>query len=116
MSIDLSAMRSRLVTLRNEYIFQIGEIAHDLEEKAINTDDATGDLEDAAQEIYSEELSQGEVENLRMNLQLIDEALARIENDTYGICLECGNPIDDKRLEVIPYARYCLTDQVKHEE
>jgi DnaK suppressor protein len=36
----------------------------------------------------------------------IDQALLRIKEGSYGICARCGQPIDERRLEVIPTARY----------
>jgi DnaK suppressor protein len=36
----------------------------------------------------------------------IDQALLRIKEGTYGICARCGKPIDERRLEAMPTARY----------
>jgi DnaK suppressor protein len=36
----------------------------------------------------------------------IDQALLRIEEGSYGICVRCGRPIDERRLEALPTARY----------
>jgi DnaK suppressor protein len=36
----------------------------------------------------------------------IDQALLRIDEGTYGICMRCGNPIEERRLEAMPTARY----------
>ena len=36
----------------------------------------------------------------------IDQALLRIKEGTYGTCARCGKPIDERRLEAIPTARY----------
>ena len=36
----------------------------------------------------------------------IDQALLRIEEGTYGVCAKCGKPIDERRLEAMPTARY----------
>ena len=36
----------------------------------------------------------------------IDQALLRIKEGTYGTCARCGKPIDDRRLEAVPTARY----------
>ena len=36
----------------------------------------------------------------------IDQALLRIEEGTYGVCVKCGKPIDERRLEAMPTARY----------
>lgn len=42
-------------------------------------------------------------------LRLIDEALARIDTGTYGVCLRCGQTISPARLEAIPEAPFCLS-------
>ncbi len=42
----------------------------------------------------------------------IDEALLRIDDGTYGKCSDCNRVINKKRLEILPYARYCK----RHEE
>jgi DnaK suppressor protein len=44
-------------------------------------------------------------------LREISDALQRIEQGTYGVCLECEEPISVKRLEAVPWARYCVTCQ-----
>lgn len=36
----------------------------------------------------------------------IDQALLRIREGSYGVCARCGNSIDERRLEVVPTARY----------
>ncbi len=36
----------------------------------------------------------------------IDQALLRLKEGTYGICVRCGKPIDERRLEAVPTARY----------
>ena len=44
-------------------------------------------------------------------LREISDALRRNENGNFGICLECEEPISAKRLEAVPWARYCVTCQ-----
>src|SRR5215472_989756 len=44
-------------------------------------------------------------------LREISDALLRIEQGTYGVCLECEEPISVKRLEAVPWARYCVPCQ-----
>ncbi len=46
---------------------------------------------------------------------LISEALKRIETDTYGICEECDEPISQKRLAALPWAKFCITCQDVHD-
>src|SRR5215475_11807673 len=46
-------------------------------------------------------------------LREVSGALHRIDNGQYGVCLECEEPISAKRLEAVPWARYCVTCQDK---
>ncbi len=46
-----------------------------------------------------------------MLLREIDEALSRIEDESYGICMGCDDPISLKRLEAVAWARYCVPCQ-----
>ena len=44
-------------------------------------------------------------------LREIADALRRMEHGNYGTCLECEEPISIKRLNAVPWARYCVTCQ-----
>jgi DnaK suppressor protein len=44
-------------------------------------------------------------------LREISGALHRIDGGTYGICMECEQPISSKRLDAVPWARYCVSCQ-----
>jgi len=44
-------------------------------------------------------------------LREISDALLRIEQGTYAVCLECEEPISVKRLDAVPWARFCVTCQ-----
>jgi DnaK suppressor protein len=63
------------------------------------------------------QLSHDEFISLRLNsldyvqLKLIEEALDRIEAGDYGICLSCEEPIPSKRLQALPWAKYCVSCQ-----
>ena len=48
-------------------------------------------------------------------LQAIDEALARIERGTYGVCRDCGEPIAEARLNAIPWTRVCIICKEKQQ-
>ena len=49
-------------------------------------------------------------------LQQMLTALRRLENDSYGICVECEEPISSKRLRAIPWVTYCLRCQEQFEQ
>jgi DnaK suppressor protein len=42
---------------------------------------------------------------------LVSEALQRLEDGSYGVCAECDEPINEKRLAAIPWAKYCIRCQ-----
>ena len=46
-------------------------------------------------------------------LQAIEEALGRIDQGSYGVCRDCGEPIADARLNAIPWTRVCITCKEK---
>ncbi|MCB0088530.1 MAG: TraR/DksA C4-type zinc finger protein [Caldilineaceae bacterium] len=51
-----------------------------------------------------------------MDQQLLDQveqALARLKDGSYGECVECGQPINPQRLEILPYATLCIECQEK---
>ncbi|KAB2976633.1 molecular chaperone DnaK [Streptomyces sp. SS1-1] len=50
-------------------------------------------------------------ETLRRVLKEIDAAFARVEDGGYGTCQGCAKPIPAERLEILPYARYCVPCQ-----
>ena len=63
------------------------------------------------------QVSHDEFVSSRMNgldyyqLRLVEEALDRMDAGDYGICLACEEPIAEKRLRALPWARYCVTCQ-----
>ena len=48
-------------------------------------------------------------------LREIEEALERLRDGSYGTCQDCGLPVSKKRLEAIPWARYCVSCQERHQ-
>jgi DnaK suppressor protein len=66
------------------------------------------DVADMAVESYTKEFMFGKSSGDRQVLQLIREALERIEDKSYGTCTNCGNAIQPKRLEAVPWAQLCI--------
>jgi len=73
--------------------------------------EATQDPADMAANAYTKELLMSMSTNDRQLLDSIDAALARISEGAYGKCINCGEPILEKRLEAVPWARHCLRCQ-----
>lgn len=75
---------------------------------------ASGDLStvpyhmaDVATDNFEHEFVLGLIENEEEELRMIDEALARIKEATYGVC-DCGKAIPKARLRALPYAQLCI--------
>ncbi len=47
----------------------------------------------------------------RAILGLVEAALARAESGEFGLCAACGQPMEPKRLEAVPWARHCIRCQ-----
>jgi RNA polymerase-binding transcription factor len=48
-------------------------------------------------------------------LRDIEEALERMREGSYGTCQDCGMPVSQKRLEAIPWARFCVSCQERRQ-
>jgi RNA polymerase-binding protein DksA len=72
-------------------------------------------LADTATETYDRELDYTLEENSEHVLADINAALERIEAGTYGICMNCGKPIGEERLEARPWATLCIDCQRERE-
>jgi DnaK suppressor protein len=78
--------------------------------------EATQDPADMAANAYTKELLMSMSTNDRQLLDSIDAALARIEGGEYGYCDNCNEPIQEKRLEALPWAQHCVTCQEMNEK
>ena len=109
----LDYYKKKLVTRREELL---KTSARTEEEGRAADDDPTVDLADKAANSYTKEFLFGQTNSDRSLLQLIDEALQRIRTGTYGTCIECEEELQQKRLEAVPWARYCVSCAEKHEQ
>jgi RNA polymerase-binding transcription factor len=66
---------------------------------------------DRANTSLARELDLGQKSRDRALLSAVDAALKRISEGTFGRCLNCEQEINAKRLEAIPWVRYCITCQ-----
>ena len=98
-----------------------GDLNH-MEEGALRRskdDAATLDISnfaDLGSDNFEQDFTIGLMENSEETLREIDAAIQRVEDGTYGVCEETGNPISKSRLKVIPWARLCIECQRKVEE
>lgn len=73
------------------------------------------DPADSGSANFERERAQSLANHARRILLQIDDALKKMDNDTYGECERCGEVIAFERLEAIPYATLCLEDKRRDE-
>ncbi len=76
----------------------------------------TMDIADKATSSYTKEFMFSKSNTDRQLMQMIMEALARIEEGAFGECLNCGEDVEIRRLEAVPWARLCKNCQELAEE
>jgi DnaK suppressor protein len=79
-------------------------------------EDPTVDLADKAANSYTKEFLFGQTHNDRTQLALVDDALTRVKDGTFGECNSCHEELQQKRLEAVPWTRYCISCQEKKEQ
>ena len=94
----LAAERSRLVEEIGETIVAPGQMTY-------------GSQAAAASQVFAQQRDLALRDRSDHQLILVDEALARIEDGTFGICVRCGEPIPPERLEALPWAARCIDCQ-----
>lgn len=65
------------------------------------------DFAEQAQERQDEEVLEDLGAAGLREMRMIEAALGRIEDDSYGFCVRCGEPIGDERLDVVPATPFC---------
>lgn len=106
MPIDEDAVRSRLTALKDE-LEAYSEISEDARAPVTLDQQSVGRLSrmDALQ---GQAMAQASERQRRADIQKIAAALHRLDEGEYGFCVECGEDIAEKRLEVDPAAAFCI--------
>jgi len=102
----LKKMKNSLLALKKEILRNLASESEDFRNIIENMDPK--DLADiAADDIDRKTLEALGTQEIK-RLQLIESAIARIENKKYGLCARCSKKIPRERLEAIPYALLCI--------
>jgi len=102
--------------LRNKLETEEQQLASILQRLAETTrsaaaDRTTGDFADQATTERDTAEAVEESSVVSRALEQVRDALRRLSSDAYGKCSACGEPIDNERLEAVPWTRYCQHDQ-----
>jgi DnaK suppressor protein len=109
----LDYYKKKLLARREELMKTIARTA---EEGRTADDDPTVDLADKAANSYTKEFLFGMTNTDRTILNMIDAALKRIQSSDYGLCANCQEEMQQKRLDAVPWAKHCLDCQHKMEQ
>lgn len=110
-------MKKALKEVKQRLLDERALLVDKLKDNDLSVDDSeTPDPVDLAVRNYSKNVMLAVSENESRQLTLIDEALMRVEDDEYGLCQNCEQEINPKRLAAIPWARYCLNCQEQVEQ
>ena len=83
--------------------------------REVDSQNEAMDLADKASSSYTKEFMFSKSDSDRQLLQAVVDALDRIEGGAYGECENCGEPVERKRLEALPWAAFCLGCQERTE-
>jgi DnaK suppressor protein len=120
-AVDTARFRDLLVEKR-QAVANALEYLH--KENSVSLEDETGELvsgsadqhlADTATETVEREIGNTLEEHDERLLGAIDAALARIDDGTYGECVNCGAQIPEERLEAMPWATLCIDCKRKEE-
>jgi len=78
-------------------------------------EDVAQDIADKAASSYNKEFLFHQSNNDRQLLMMVEGALSRIREGSFGECISCGKDINPKRLEAVPWTRHCIECQEKLE-
>lgn len=101
--LDLTHYENLIAARIKELDERIHEVDHELGEPK------TADMNDQAIDLEDDEVLESLGAAAQKELALLNLAMERIEDGTYGICKKCDEPISEARLEAVLYAPLCKT-------
>jgi DnaK suppressor protein len=104
-TVDLEAVRRALLDERARLVEEIGEAIVAPGQMTYGSQAA------AASQVFAQQRDLALRDRSDHQLELVDEALARIDAGSYGRCIRCGEPIAPDRLDALPWAARCIDCQ-----
>ncbi len=108
----MKSLKDNLLRMREDLVRDIGRRTKTTAE---GTAPDIGDILDSVSEERTRELDMILTDREKKKLLQIDDAIDRIDENTYALCEECGVKIPKGRLKVMPFAKYCVECQEKLE-
>jgi DnaK suppressor protein len=102
---DLAPFRASLLAERDRLLAEIGEAIVAPGQMTYGSQAA------AASQVFAQQRDLALRDRADQQLVLVDEALARFDAGTFGVCVRCGKPVGAERLEALPWAARCIECQ-----
>jgi len=106
--LDIGQIRQKLKLRRQQLLDVLKRL--DDETQALDPDSAQ-DIADRSVLGMSKESLFAQASQQRMVLRMVNGALERISDGSFGLCVSCGDDISARRLEALPWTQYCLRCQ-----
>ena len=102
----LTEWKTEIVRANNEALYN----------SSLDNNSASADIADQASSYTEKNIEMRAINRQIKLITKIDKAIKKIQDDTYGYCVETGEPIGIKRLIARPIATLCIAAQEKHEK
>lgn len=102
---DFSVYKSKLLSLRGELTQRGDAISKDLHHE---DEQIEKDFSEQATQMENHDVLMSLDQDTKTTVMQIDKALMRIKEGSYGSCESCGDKINEKRLDAVPFANLCI--------
>jgi DnaK suppressor protein len=102
---DYEEVRTRLIAMLEELNLRLARITDNVRHSDVPLEK---DFAEQATQNENDEVMDYLGNAARTEIEMIKQAIARIDNGQYGICQVCDEPISKERLEAVPYSNMCI--------
>lgn len=111
-TVQLDKLREALLERKQELESEIAEFQQEIVDLGDDQEQERGTggnhFADDASSLGEQETISTIGDDFKEQLQMVEAALKRMDEGTYGVCQRCGKAIPVERLEALPYAAYCI--------
>ena len=113
MTREMEQLKEKLENLRQESMRFLERLRH--ESRSLETDGTQDSADQCVANLSKESLFEQSSQK-RTTLRLIEAALQRMTEGSFGICVTCGDEIQTRRLQAVPWTQFCLSCQEELED